>query len=88
MGDEFLSKTLGFIDNNLPKKTKKPFFLYYALHQPHVPRVPHPRFAGKSGLDVRGDVILEADWCVGELIKKCNYLAPSKNKGLKMVKIN
>ena len=70
MGDEFLNKTLGFIDNNLPKKTKKPFFLYYALHQPHVPRVPHPRFAGKSGLGVRGDVILEADWCVGELLKK------------------
>jgi arylsulfatase A-like enzyme len=70
MADEFLGKTLGFIDNNLPKKTKKPFFLYYALHQPHVPRVPHPRFAGKSGLGVRGDVILEGDWCVGELIKK------------------
>ncbi len=70
MADEFLNKTLGFIDQNLPKKTQKPFFLYYALHQPHVPRVPHPRFAGKSGLGVRGDAILEADWCVGELLKK------------------
>jgi arylsulfatase A-like enzyme len=70
MADAFLGKTLGFIDNNLPKKTKKPFFLYYALHQPHVPRVPNARFAGKSGLGVRGDAILEADWCVGELINK------------------
>jgi arylsulfatase A-like enzyme len=70
MADEFLGKTLGFIDNNLPKKTKKPFFLYYALHQPHVPRVPNPRFAGKSGLGVRGDAVLEADWCVGELMAK------------------
>jgi arylsulfatase A-like enzyme len=70
MADEFLSKTLGFIDNNLPKKTNTPFFLYYALHQPHVPRVPNARFAGKSGLGVRGDAILEADWCVGELINK------------------
>jgi arylsulfatase A-like enzyme len=70
MADAFLSKTLGFIDNNLPKKTKKPFFLYYALHQPHVPRVPNPRFAGKSGLGVRGDAVLEADWCVGELMAK------------------
>lgn len=70
MADTFLSKTLGFIDNNLPKKTKKSFFLYYALHQPHVPRVPNARFAGKSGLGVRGDAILEADWCVGELINK------------------
>jgi arylsulfatase A-like enzyme len=70
MADEFLSKALDFMGNNLPKKTKKPFFLYYALHQPHVPRVPHPRFAGKSGMGVRGDAILEADWCVGELLKK------------------
>ncbi len=70
MADAFLGKTLSFIDNNLPKKTKKPFFLYYALHQPHVPRVPNPRFTGKSGLGVRGDVILEADWCVGELMNK------------------
>lgn len=70
MADEFLSKVLGFMDDNSPKKTKKPFFLYYALHQPHVPRVPHPRFAGKSGLGVRGDAILEADWCVGELMNK------------------
>jgi arylsulfatase A-like enzyme len=70
MADEFLGKTLSFIDNHLPRKTKKPFFLYYALHQPHVPRVPNPRFVGKSGLGVRGDAILEADWCVGELLKK------------------
>jgi arylsulfatase A-like enzyme len=70
MADEFLSKALGFMGDNLPKKTKKPFFLYYALHQPHVPRVPNARFAGKSGLGVRGDAILEADWCVGELLNK------------------
>jgi arylsulfatase A-like enzyme len=79
MADEFLSKTLGFIDQNLPKKTQKPFFLYYALHQPHVPRMPHPRFTGKSGLGVRGDAILEADWCVGELLKKLKKEGLLKN---------
>lgn len=79
MADVFLGKTLHFIDNNLPKKTQKPFFLYYALHQPHVPRVPHPRFVGKSGLGVRGDVILEADWCVGELMKKLKKEGLLKN---------
>jgi arylsulfatase A-like enzyme len=79
MADAFLSKTLGFIDNNLPKKTRKPFFLYYALHQPHVPRMPHPRFTGKSGLGVRGDAILEADWCVGELLKKLKKEGLLKN---------
>jgi arylsulfatase A-like enzyme len=79
MADEFLGKASGFVGDNLPKKTKKPFFLYYALHQPHVPRVPNARFAGKSGLGVRGDAILEADWCVGELIKKLEKEGLLKN---------
>jgi arylsulfatase A-like enzyme len=47
----------------------EPFFLYYALQQPHVPRTPHPRFAGTSGMGPRGDAIAEADWCIGEFIR-------------------
>ncbi|GIR58077.1 MAG: hypothetical protein CM15mP65_06580 [Crocinitomicaceae bacterium] len=39
------------------------------MQQPHVPRTPHERFKGKSGLGPRGDVIVEADWCVGEFMK-------------------
>ena len=34
-----------------------------------MPRTPHPRFEGKSGMGPRGDVIVEADWCIGELYK-------------------
>jgi len=55
----------------------KPFFLYYGLHEPHVPRVPMSRFAGATPLGPRGDVIVEADWCVGEVIKaleQCHQL--------------
>ena len=37
----------------------EPFFLYMGTQDVHVPRVPHPRFAGKSGLGPRGDVILQ-----------------------------
>ncbi len=70
MADVFLNKAKAFIDDANPKKTGKPFFMYYALQQPHVPRVPHPRFVGTSGMGPRGDAILEADWCVGEIIKK------------------
>ena len=58
-------KALNFITEN----KDNPFFLYYALNQPHVPRTPNPRFVGKSGMGPRGDVILEADYCVGEIIK-------------------
>lgn len=64
MADTFLTRAQQYI------RTHKdgPFFLYYAMHQPHVPRTPHPRFVGASGLGPRGDVIVEADWCIGELM--------------------
>jgi arylsulfatase A-like enzyme len=65
MADLFLDKAREYVRQN----KDKPFFLYYAMQQPHVPRTPHPRFAGKSGMGPRGDVILEADWCIGEFIK-------------------
>ncbi len=67
MADEFLKKAQSYVKKH--NKEETPFFLYYALQQPHVPRTPHPRFVGKSGMGPRGDVILEADWCVGELIE-------------------
>lgn len=64
MADVLSAKAHEFIREN----KDRPFFLYYALHQPHVPRVPAPEFAGKSGLGPRGDVILEADAQVGALL--------------------
>ncbi|WP_405293650.1 arylsulfatase [Algibacter sp. Ld11] len=65
MADHFLIKAQDYVKTH----KEEPFFLYYAMQQPHVPRTPHPRFAGKSGLGPRGDVILEADWCIGEFMK-------------------
>jgi arylsulfatase A-like enzyme len=64
MADTFLLKAQQYILEN----KEEPFFLYYALQQPHVPRTPHPRFVGKTALGPRGDVIVEADWCIGELV--------------------
>ncbi|WP_111708738.1 sulfatase family protein [Lutibacter citreus] len=65
MADHFLEKAQAYVRTH----KSKPFFLYYALQQPHVPRTPNPRFVGKSKLGPRGDVILEADWCIGEFMK-------------------
>jgi len=65
MADYFLADAKEYVK----KHKDAPFFLYYALQQPHVPRTPHPRFVGKSGMGPRGDVIVEADWVVGEFIK-------------------
>lgn len=65
MADHFLAKAQYYVKTH----KEKPFFLYYALQQPHVPRTPNSRFVGTSGMGPRGDVIIEADWCIGEFIK-------------------
>jgi len=65
LADHFLAKAQAYVVSH----KANPFFLYYALNQPHVPRTPNQRFVGKSGMGPRGDVILEADWCIGEFIK-------------------
>ncbi len=66
MADYFVEKVSEFLDSD----STQPFFLYYGLHQPHVPRTPNPRFVGTSGMGPRGDAIVEADWCVGQLLRK------------------
>ncbi len=75
MAELFLNKAQQFVEDN----KNQPFFLYYGLHQPHVPRVPNERFAGKSGMGPRGDVILEADWCVNEFLKTLDTLGLTEN---------
>ena len=77
MGEVFKSEAERFIRQSAAGD--KPFFLYYALHQPHVPRMPGDRFAGKSPLGLRGDVILEADWQVGELMRLLDELHLTEN---------
>jgi len=64
MADHFLTKAKNYVKTH----KNEPFFLYYAMQQPHVPRTPHPRFKGKTGMGPRGDVIYEADWCIGQLL--------------------
>jgi arylsulfatase A len=71
----FLSKSLGFIEEN----KSKPFFLFHALTEPHVPRMPSTMFKGKSGLGYRGDAILQIDWAVGQILNKLEQLGLDKN---------
>ncbi len=65
MADTFTREAVAFIEKN----KAGPFFLYFATHDVHVPRVPHPRFVGKSGMGPRGDAIVEFDWSAGEVLK-------------------
>lgn len=64
MADEITRRAVKFID----EQKAKPFFLYFATHDAHVPRFPHQRFRGKSEHGLRGDAIVELDWCVGEIM--------------------
>ncbi len=57
----------------------EPFFLYMGTNDVHVPRVPHQRFAGKSGLGSRGDVILQLDWTIGEVMRTLDSLGIADN---------
>ena len=75
MADVFTSKAVGFIE----RQRAKPFFLYFALHDPHVPRVPHPRFVGRTSLGPRGDAIAEADWSVGQILDTLDRLKLADN---------
>jgi len=58
MADTFTRKAVSYIEQH----QREPFFLFFATHDPHVPRVPHERFVGKSGMGPRGDAILQSDW--------------------------
>ena len=60
--------------NFIASHQEEPFFLYMGTQDVHVPRIPHPRFAGKSGLGTRGDVILQLDWTIGEIMHTLDSL--------------
>ena len=64
IADSIAGKAVDFIN----KHQSSPFFLYVGTNDIHVPRFPHPRFVGKSGMGPRGDSLLQFDWIVGQII--------------------
>jgi arylsulfatase A-like enzyme len=65
MADEFVTQAKKYIAAN----KDKPFFLYFASQNVHVPRAPHPRFQGATKLGYRGDAMVQFDWATGEIMK-------------------
>ncbi len=53
----------------IKRKAAQPFFLEVAYAMPHVPLHVSESFKGKSGVGLYGDVLLEIDWSVGEIMK-------------------
>ncbi len=62
---QFTERAVAFIHKN----HKNPFFLYLAHPMPHVPLYVSEKFEGKSELGLYGDVMMEIDWSVGQVIQ-------------------
>lgn len=61
---QITERSVDFIHRN----KDKPFFLYVPHPQPHVPLFVSEKFKGKSERGLYGDVIMEIDWSVGQII--------------------
>ena len=53
----------------IQKSRNRPFFLYLAHSMPHVPLAVSEKFKGKSKQGTYGDVMMEVDWSIGEIMK-------------------
>lgn len=66
---------VSFINRN----KKNPFFLYLAHSMTHIPLAVSDKFKGKSKQGLFGDVVMEIDWSVGEIIKTLEKNGLTKN---------
>lgn len=73
--DHWVDHAVNWIEAN----HQRPFFLYFASHDIHVPRTPHERFRGKTPHGSRGDAILELDWSVGQIVQTLKRLGIERN---------
>ncbi|MBD8487776.1 arylsulfatase [Echinicola sp. CAU 1574] len=71
----FVDKASAFIKQD----SDKPFFMYFATHDIHVPRIANERFQGATEFGPRGDVIVQLDWTIGELVKLLKAEGMDKN---------
>ena len=71
----YTEKAVQFIRDN----RSQPFFLYLAHSMPHVPLAVSSKFKGKSEQGLYGDVIMEIDWSVGEIVRTLDELGLTDN---------
>ena len=60
----YTERAVDFIDRN----HEQPFFLYVPHTMVHVPLGVSEKFRGKSDIGLFGDVVMELDWSVGEIL--------------------
>jgi len=57
----------------------QPFFLYLPHSMVHVPLFVSDSFKGKSGSGLFGDVVMEVDWSVGQILDTLDEIGQSEN---------
>ncbi len=73
----YTERAVDFI--NRQKDSANPFFLYLAHSMPHVPLGVSDKFKGKSEQGMYGDVIMEIDWSVGQVLNALEQNNFTKN---------
>ena len=71
----YTERAVSFIKRN----KKDPFFLYFAHSMVHTPLAVSKKFQGKSKQGRFGDVMMEVDWSVGEIVKTLEDLGLTSN---------
>lgn len=71
----YTERAVRFITEN----KKNPFFLYLAHSMTHIPLAVSSKFKGKSEQGLFGDVMMEIDWSVGEIMKTLEKNGLDKN---------
>jgi len=74
---EITRRTIAFMERNA--QSKKPFFAYATLTQPHLPTLPNPSFAGKTGNGDWADMLAEMDHNVGQMLDAVDRLGIRDN---------
>ena len=63
----------------IQRNKSNPFLLYVPQSMPHVPLFRSEKFKDKSGAGVYGDVMMEIDWSVGEIVKSLKSAGVENN---------
>lgn len=71
----YTERAVKFIEKN----KNNPFFLYFAQPMPHIPLAVSDKFKGKSEAGLFGDVMMEIDWSVEQVMKTLKKNGLDKN---------
>ncbi|TWU60407.1 Arylsulfatase [Rubripirellula tenax] len=75
MTREFTERAVDFIKDH----ADQPFFLYLPHPMVHVPLYASEKFRGKSGVGLFGDVVMEVDWSVGQVLGAIEDIGVERN---------